>query len=239
MAIPADVDGLAFLPYQNGVYGTNVNAAVPSPQNQRLVANFANCADTDSKGLTDYTAFVRALAMLTLNRDPFTGLAPDIESLDGMTLLVAPGSKPQVDFITMAQYLWQVGATAMTSAGGTATVSPNVIASFMRSINVLTSQTWMNRLLDVGVASVGSTGTYSKKTFNSTAGYGTTASIFSTFFLGKFREAIGYAQRMPYQVQQVPLSSSEYGRQIVSVQDVRERGQAYIKNPRLMYRAFA
>lgn len=239
LAIPADIDGLSFLPYQNGVYGTNVNATVPSPQNGKLVANFANAADTDSKGLTDYTAFVRALAMLTQNRDPFTGLAPDIESLDGMTLLVAPGAKPQVDFIMMAQYLWQVGATAMTSAGGTATVAPNVITKFMQGLNVLTSQTWMNRLLDIGVASVSSGGTYSKKTFNATAGYGTTGSIFSTFFLGKFKEAVAYAQRMPYSVQQVPLSSSEYARQIVSVQDVRERGQAYWKNPRLVYRAFA
>lgn len=239
LAMPMDQDGLAFLPWQNGVYGTNVNATVPSPQNQRLVANFANCSDTDSKGLTDYTAFSRALQMLCLNRDPFTGLAPDIESLDDMTILVAPGSAIQLDFITSATALWQIANSGLSTTGGTNTVSPNVIEKFIKGLKRLTSQTWMNRLLDVGVASVGSTGTYSKKTFNATAGYGTTGSIYSTFFMGKFKQAVKYAQRMPYQVQQVPLSSNEYARQIVSVQDVRERGQAYWVNPRLVYRAFA
>ena len=245
LAIPMVQDGLSFLPWQNGYYGSNVNATIASPENQRLIANFANCADTDGKGLTDYTAFVRALQMLAANRDPFTNLPPDIEALEGMTILCAPAARVQIEYMLQATSLWQIangaGVTTGLSGAGSNTVSENVLKEVLKNARVETSQVWFNRLVDVGLASVSSGGTYSIKSFTNAASdtYTTAGSIMSTFFLGKFQDAVHYAQRMPYTVEQVPLSSLEYGRQIVMVQDVRERGQAYWVNPRVAYRAFA
>ena len=239
LAIPVQQDGVTFFPYQKGVYGAagaNSGAVVTSPQNGKYVRNYGNCNFTDALGLTDYNAFVRALNILTQNRDPFSGLPYPLD-LAGMTILVSAASEIQMKFMLQAEALWQV-ASSLTAAGGLVTISNmNMLRDL--NLNVKTSQVWMNRLLDVGVTTLAANGTYAHLGFNATAGYATAASINSVLYMGHFKEAVRYAQRNPYTVMQVPLSSDEYAEEVVLVQDVRERGQAYWVNPRVVWRAWA
>ena len=191
---------------------------------------------TDAAGLTDYNAFVRALNILTQNRDPFSGLPYPID-MSGMTILVSAASEIQVKFMLQAETFWQVAAN-LTAAGGLNTISSyNMLRNL--KLNVKTSQLWMNRLLDVEVTTLAANGTYAHLGFNATAGFATAATINSAFFMGHFKDAVHYATRNPYTVMQVPLSSTEYAEEVVLVQDVRERGQAYWVNPRIVYRAWA
>jgi hypothetical protein len=239
LAIPVQQDGVTFFPYQKGVYGAagaNSGAVVTSPQNGKYVRNYGNCNFTDALGLTDYNAFVRALNVLTQNRDPFSGLPYPID-LAGMTILVSAASEIQMKFMLQAEALWQV-ASSLTAAGGLVTISNMNMLRDLK-LNVKTSQVWMNRLLDVGVTTLAANGTYAHLGFNATAGYATAASINSVLYMGHFKEAVRYAQRNPYSVMQVPLSSDEYAEEVVLVQDVRERGQAYWINPRVVWRAWA
>ncbi len=240
VAMPCQWDGLTFFPYQNGWYGTNANATTVS-ESRKYVANYANCYDTDGVGLTDYTAFVRALQMMCANRDPFTGLAPDIESLEGMTMLVSPAAKVQLEYILQGMSLWQIANSGFTTSGGTATVSENVIKKFVEKLVVKSSQTWFNRLVDIGLMSVSSAGAVTHKAFTNANGdkYSTAGSIMSAYFLGDFKKAIKYQQIQPFNVKQVVPCSIDVGEGTVIIQDVQEEGQAYIADPRAMYRAFA
>ena len=232
-------DGLEFFPYQAGIFGTNAGAALPSPQNQRLVQNFANCVNGDGIGLADYTILTRALATLSANRDPFTGL-PYPVNLGGMTLLVDPSAAPQAEYLLQARSLWQIANGGFDATGGTNTVSD---FNMMRSANlsVKSSMLWAARLVDVGLANVAANGTksYGALTNAATDTYATASSARSFYTRGHFKEAIRYAQRMPYSVVQVPLSSMEYAEETVLVQDFRERGQAYWVNPRVVHRVYS
>jgi hypothetical protein len=238
LAIPVVQDGLTFFPWQKGVYGTNSGSAVYSPENGKLTRNYGNDAFTDGAGLQDYRAIVRALETLSLNRDPFTGL-PSFTSMQGMKLLVSPASVVQVEQLLQANALWQiVGANGLNSQGSSNTVSPyNWISTL--GIQIKASAFWMNRLLDVGATTLAANGTYAHLAFNATSGYTTAASINSALFLGHFPQAVKYLQRIPYTVTQVPLGPQEISEQTVIVQDVREMGQAYWVNPRVVWRAWA
>jgi hypothetical protein len=239
LAIPVQQDGVTFFPYQKGVYGAagaNSGAVVLSPQNGKYVRNYGNCNFTDALGLTDYNAFVRALNVLTQNRDPFSGLPYPLD-LSNMTILVSAPGEVQLKFMLQGEALWQV-ASSLTAAGGLNTIS-NMNMLRELKLNVKTSQVWMNRLLDVGVTTLAANGTYAHLGFNATAGYATAASINSVLYMGHFKDAVRYSVRNPYSVMQVPLSSQEYAEEVVLVQDVRERGQAYWVNPRIVWRAWA
>ncbi len=236
LAIPVVQDGLTFFPYQKGTYGSNAGSAAVAPENGKLIRNYGNCNFTDGAGLTDYNALVRALTVLTANRDPFSGRPLDVP-LNGMTFLVTPASRVQLDFLLQAQQLWQVAAN-LTAAGGKNTVSGYNYFQAL-GLNIVTSQYWFNRLVDVGTVTLAANGTYAHQTLNATAGYSTVASIHSAMYMGHFKRAVKYAQRLPYTVVQVPLSSQEYAEEVVLVQDVRERGQAYWVDPRLVWRAWA
>lgn len=240
LAIPVSQDGLTFFPYQKGVYGaagTNAGAVVASPQNGRYIRNFANDNFTDGAGLADYNCLVRALSTLSANRDPFTLLPVQVD-LSGMMILVSPASEVQLKFLLAAEKLWQGGAVGIATALGSATVSSYNYARELAP-NIRSSQLWMNRLLDVGVTTLAANGTYAHFTFNATAGYATVASVHSALYMGHYKRAVRYAQRMPYSVIQVPLSSQEYAEECVMIQDVRERGQAYWVDPRVVWRAWA
>ena len=244
--MPVIQDGLLFFSYQTGLYNqpgasaTNYGGALTSPQTQKLVANFANAATNDTYGLQDYTFLVRALAVLAANRDPWTNLPVEIP-LAGMTMFVAPRALPQVRYILQTKEEWQVQNGGISTSNGTNTVSDlNLLRDY--NFNIVTSQIFANRLVDVGIQKATPTaGTIAFQTFtnNATDTFNTSNSIASFFALGHFKEAVKYAMRTPYTVMQVPLSSVEYAEEVVLIQDVRERGQAYIVNPRKMYRAYA
>ena len=239
LAVPQIQDGLTFYPWQKGVYGINVNATVVSPENGLAIANYGNCNDTDGYGIADYTAIVRAFQCLSKNRDPFTGL-PIPADLTGMQVLIPPAGEIQFKFLLEAYALWQIGNSGFTTTGGTAQQSAyNYLAT--RKLDIIMSQYWFNRLIDVGVAKVSSNGTYSQQKLTYAVGdtFSTVGSIMSAFYMGRFKEALIYWQRMPYQAVQVPLSSIEHGEQTVIVQDHRERGQAFWHNPRVCWRAWA
>ena len=245
-SIPVIQDGLLFFPYQTGLYNNpgasaaNYGGALSSPQTQKLVANFANAATNDTYGLQDYTFLVRALSVLAANRDPWTNLPIEIP-LMGMTMFVAPRAIPQVRYILQTKEEWQIQNGGISTSNGTNTVSTlNLLSDY--NFNVVSSQVWANRLVDVGIQKATPTaGTIAFQTFTNAAAdtFNTSNSIASFFCMGHFKEAVKYAVRTPYTVQQVPLSSVEYAEEVVLIQDVRERGQAFIVNPRKMYRAYA
>jgi hypothetical protein len=243
LAVPQSQDGLVWFPYQKGTYGANVNAAVPAPQTGVLVANYANANETDGAGLTDYTALVRWLKIAALNKDPWTG-RPWPVTMRGATILIAPGSRPQLEFLLQARALWQIANAAGTTTGlsgaGTATVSDY---NFIREmgIQIVESQYWMSRLVDVGVAKVSSGGTYSHQSLTaaSTDTYNTAGSIYSAFYAGFPKRAMAYDQVMPYESVQLPLTSVEYSEQTISYNMFQEQGFPYWFQPREMWRAWA
>jgi hypothetical protein len=241
LAMPVVQDGLSFFPYQKGIYGAsgaNAGAVILAPENDRLIQNFANATETDALGLTDYNALVKGLQILLANLDPFTVLPVPI-SLQGSQFFVAPAAAVQLKFLLEAETLWQVAAN-LTAAGGKNTVSSYNFVEELK-LNVISSQYWANRLTSVGVTKLAANGTYSHQTLTNAVGdtFATAGSVLSAFYMGDFKRAVHYWQRMPYQVVQVPLSSIEFGEQTVIVQDQRERGQAFWVEPRAVYRAWA
>jgi hypothetical protein len=239
LAIPVNQDGLTFFPYQKGVYGAaaaNAGAVIASPQNGKYIRNYGNCNFTDGVGLADYNTFVRALGVLVRNRDPFTGLPCNVD-LSGMTILVSPAAEVQLKFLLSAEKLWQGGAVGIATASGTATVSSYNYARELAP-QLRSSQLWMNRLSDVGVTTLAANGTYAHLTFNQTAGFTTAASVNSALYMGHYKRAVRYAQRTPYSVIQVPIGPQEFGEECVMIQDVRERGQAYWVDPRIVWRSW-
>lgn len=228
--IYVEQDGQQFFPYQIAV-GTT-----PAPDNGIVVNNFRNCVEADSLGLGDYTCVERAFTMLYGNRDPFTGLPVDI-GLSGMKFIVAPRSFIQAKYIMNAREVWTGNAAGITAAYGKNTLADNPLGGM--GFSILTSQIMANRLVDVGFSSAASPTTAVKMTDLTASTFNTATSLASFYMMGHPEKAIKYLQRQPYTVQQVPLSSVEYGEQTVLVTDVRERGQAYWVNPRMMYRCYA
>jgi hypothetical protein len=243
LAIPISQDGLVWFPWQKGIWNANAGAPagvqISSPQNQQDVRNYGNCNDSDGLGLTDYTMISRALTILAANRDPFTNL-PIPAPLDGMTILCPPRSRPQLEVILQGRDIWQVANGGLTNAVGSNTVSPYNFAK-EKNLQVVESQVFFNRLVDVGLMLQSATGVISQHTFTNAAAdtYNTAWSIASVLYMGHFKKAIKYVQRNPFNVVQVPLGSQEYAEETVLVQDVRERGQAYWRDPRQVWRAFA
>ena len=239
LAMPMSQDGLTWFPWQAGTFGTNANSKTPSPQNQKLVANYANANETDGQGLTDYGCMVRALKILTLNRDPFTQ-APIDAMLEGMKFFVAPGSEPQLRSLLQAFALWQLNNAAGPISAFTANqTSFNYLASL--NLEVITSQYWTSRLTDVGVYKVSSTGAVTHQTLTNAASdtYNTVGSVYSALYAGHFGEAVNYDQIMPYESVALPLSSEEIAEQTISYNMFQEDGQAYWVHPRKVWRAWA
>lgn len=238
LAIPVVQDGLTFFPYQKGTYGSNAGSAHYSTENGKAVRNYGNCNFTDGIGLADYNCLTRALGILAQNRDPFTGL-PCITNMAGMTILVSPASMVQLEFLLQADALWQVlGASGLSTANASNTVSGYNYAAKL-GLNLKSSPVWANLMVDWGTTTLAANGTYAHLAFNATAGYATAASINSAMYLGHFKDALKYNQRIPYQVVQAPLGPQELSEACVAIQHVREAGSPYWVNPRVVFRSFA
>ena len=243
-AMPIVQDGLAWFPWQKGVYGTaagsNIGYNVAASENGALIQNYGNCGDGDGLGLTNYTFLQTALQVLSSNLDPFTGL-PTPVSMKGMQFLMTPATAIQLKILLQSEDLWQIAwGSAAPASISTATVSKAKIVAEM-GLEILESQYWFNRLNTVGIYSQPATGaaTQQKLTNNPGDNYATPGSIMSAYFMGHFKQALTYWQRMPYQTVQIPLGSVEMGEQTVLVQDHHERGQVFWHNPRLCWRSFA
>ena len=241
LPVPMSQDGISFFPYQNGVYNSNAGAAQASPENGAYVANFANAADGNGVGLTNYQCIANALQLLHANRDPFTKLPVSLD-FNRMQFLVAPAiAATQLKVLLQQQALWQIAwGSALPSSISAATVSNFNLIEAM-NLEIVESQYWMNRLVDAGLLTVAADGTKTQKklTNNSGDSYNTPGSIMSTFFMGHFRKALTYWQLQPYSTVQVPLSSTEVGEETVLVQDHCERGMPFWKDTHQVYRQFA
>jgi hypothetical protein len=248
-AFPITQDGMTWFPWQTGSYGANANSATPAPENGIYIANYANDGTSttttagDGKGLSDYTAIVKAMQILFKNRDPFTGL-PIAVPFRGMQFLVAPAASVQLKFLLQAEAIWQVaqyglGSTSTPAGVASTTSRYNLIQDL--NLEVIESQFWMNRLVDAGVFKTYAAGGAYHQTLTNSPGdsYNTAGSIMSAFYMGHFKDAAIYWQRMPYHTENVPLSSIEYGEQTVLIQDHRERGQLFWHDPRKVYRTWA
>jgi hypothetical protein len=238
LAIPVVQDGLEFFPYQKGIYGTNVNATTVAPESQRIIANYANSNETDGVGLVDYQAVVRALQTLCQNRDPWTGLPVPI-SLQGMTLFCSEPAQVQLKALLQQVAMWQIANSGLSTTGGTNMVSDyNYLASL--GLTIKSSQIWVNRLVDVGITKVAANGTYAHQALTNavTDTYATAGSVMSAFWMGRFTEAVHYAQRQPFTSEDIPLSSRDYEEETVLIHVCRERGFPYWVNPRVVWRAW-
>ena len=238
LAIPMVQDGLSFYPYQKGVYGANAGAAIVAPEGGRLIQNFGNCNDTDGAGMVDTTSIQRALQTLVLNRNPWDGLPVPI-SLAGMTFFCSEPAQIQLKNLLYQTALWLIANGGLTAAGGTNVVTDY---NYLRSLNlnIKSSQFWVNRLTDNYVAKLAANGTYTHQALSNAASdtYATAGSVMSAYWMGDFKRAVAYAQRQPYAVEQAQLSSEDINEETVLVQFTRERGQAYWRDPRCVWRAW-
>lgn len=236
-------DGLTFFPYQSGIYGATAGTNLVSPQNQKMVQDFANApVGGDGVGFADYTFIVRALQILAANRDPFTGL-PLTPAMEGMTLLVAPAAKPQIEYLLGQIALWQMGNGGLTNANGTNTVSGYDLLKQLR-LEVIASQVWTNRVLDKGIQiatpAAGGAASYKANFTNAVSDTAKTAgSVLSFGILGHFKEAVKYHVLEPFTSSVVPLGPDQYAEQTVHIQDFHECGAPYFVNPRKVWRQYA
>jgi len=222
LVVPVQQDGSSFAPYQ-----TSLNTS-PSPENQLLVQNYVNAVN-GSAPPTNYTCIEQAIGTLVGNVDPFNGLPVQLNFKE-LQMFVVPATMIQAHNLLEATEIWNIGSVGLTTAYAKNMVTPNPLKPFQISLH--TSQIWAKRLVDVGIIGQVFTNT-------ATNNYTTANDIRGFWMLGHFKKAVKYAVRQPYQVQQVPLSSIEYGSQIVLVQDVFEQGQCYFINPRVCYRAYS
>ena len=238
-------DGLTFFPFQAGIYGTNAGAALPSPQNQKLIQNFANAVTNDGHGFDTYQFLVRALQVLTSNCDPFTGL-PCAFPMEGMKVFCVPAAKPQLEVLLSQLALWQIqnanGTTTGLSGAGTATVSSFELLKKLR-IEVVTSQVWANRLAQVGIqkATPAAGGSAAYQALTNAVGdtFSTANSVMSFGLMGHFQEAIKYHILEPFTSSNIPLGPDQYAEQTVMIQDFNECGSAYWVQPRKVWRQYA
>lgn len=234
-AMPVVQDGLTWFPWLSGSYGSNAGAGINAPENNVAVANYANngTGGGDGQGLTDYTAIVRAIQILTKNRDPFTGLPVQVPFIGMQFFVPTEAAKVQLEFLLRAKVLWQVlNAVSPANAAFSNTASEYNLVENMK-LEILTSQYWANRLTDVGAAycaaNAATPQTLTRQVLTNNAGdtYATAGSVMSFFMMGRFRDALIYWQRQPYHTVSVPPSSVDIGEETVLIQDHRERGQLF------------
>ncbi len=249
-AMPVEVGGLEFYPYQNGSWGTgggsggNAGQAVSSPLNGTYEQNYANAYDTNGKGIVMAT-LQQVLAQRILNRDPFTGdVIPG--NLKGDTIFVA-NDAAEVQLLTLLQQ-WFIGQWGMTvSYGNTGPATPSTFSLYNfakeQGLTVKKSQRWANRLTDVGVLTDEATiGTFlaQKLTFSVTDSYNTAGSVMSFFVIGRPKECIGKHLLQPYMVEDFNVPGDMQMRGIAGLRKVSERSQTFFKDvPRRLNRAYA
>lgn len=254
LAVPVQVGGLEFYPYQNGswaVGGTaladsnNAGCAVVSPLNGAYEQNYANAIDTNGAGITQQVLAL-VLAQRIANRDPFTGnVIP--ATLKGDTMWVA-NDAAEIQLLTLL-YQWFVAQWGLSASAVPASpVTPTTASLFNfakeQNLTIKKSQRWANRLTDVGVltdeATVGSF-VPQKLTFTpSTDTFSTAGSILSAFVMGRPKEVYGKHMLQPFQVEDFNVPGDMQMRGIAGLRKVSERSMTFFKQvPRSMSRAFA
>ena len=250
LAIPVQIGGLEFYPYQNGVWATggtaiantnNAGCAVVSPLNGTYEQNYANAIDTNGLGITQQSLGM-ILAQRIANRDPFTGdVIP--ASLQGDTIWVA-NDAAEIQLLSM-MYQWFIAQTGLTAATAAAP-GYATLYNFAKDqkLTVKKSQRWANRLTDVGVLTDEATvGTFlaQKLTFTPASDtFQTAGSILSAFVIGRPKETYGKHLLEPFQVQDFNVPGDMQMRGIAGLRKVSERSMTFFKEvPRRMSRAFA
>ena len=252
LAVPVQVGGLEFYPYQNGAWATggtaiantnNAGCAVVSPLNGMYEQNYANAYDTNGAGITE-AVLQFILQQRIMNRDPFTNdVIPG--SIKGDTIFVA-NDAAEIQLLTL-MYTWFIGQGYLYSGttAGTATPSLTSLYAFVKDqgLTVKKSQRWANRLTDVGVLTDEATvGTYlaQKLTFAVTDTFTTAGSIMSFFLIGRPKEAIGKNMLQPFAVEDFNVPGDMQMRGIAGLRKVSERSQTFFRDvPRRLSRAYA
>lgn len=254
VAIPVQIGGLEFYPYQCGTWaspgsavaaGTNAGSATGGPLNGMYEQNYANAVDANGAGITQ-AVLAQVLAQRIANRDPFTNdVIP--ASLKGDTIWVA-NDAAEIQLLTLL-YQWFVGQWAVTAgyaAGGPVTPTTVSLFNFAKEQNLVIkkSQRWANRLTDVGILSDnGTRGSFAAATLTFTPAtdtFQTAGSILSAFVIGRPKETYGKHLLQPFMVEDFNVPGDMQMRGIAGLRKVSERSMTFFKQvPRKMSRAYA
>jgi hypothetical protein len=246
LAMPVQVGGLEFYPYQNGVWASggtavasaNAGSLKVSPLNGMYEQNYANALVSNGAGITT-AELVFLLAQRVANRDPFTGdVMP--ASIKGDTIFVA-NDVAEIQLLNIL-YTWFVGQGYLYSGTtlGTLTPSATTLYNFAKEQNltIKKSQRWANRLTDVGIltdttASAGTRGVFIPVTLTFTPvsdTYATAGSILSFFVIGRPKEVVGKNMLQPFMVEDFNVSTELAMRGVAGVRKVSERSQVFYKD---------
>jgi hypothetical protein len=246
-AIPVQIGGLEFYPYQNGSWGTgggtgsNAGQAAVSPLNGMYEQNYGNAIDTNGQGITQ-AVLAKLLAQRIANRDPFTNDAMPA-SLQGDTIWVA-NDAAEIQLLSML-YQWFIAQSSLTTASATA---PGVATLYNfakeQNLKVKKSQRWANRLTDVGVLTDEATiGTFLAQTLTFTPAtdtFATAGSILSAMVIGQPKEVYGKHLLQPFAVEEFNVPGDMQMRGFAGLRKVSERSMTFFKDvPRKMSRAYA
>ena len=250
-AMPVQIGGLEFYPYQNGTWNQpgatalNAGGGTVSSLSGMYEQNYANALDTNGQGITQ-AVLAQILAQRIANRDPFTGdVIP--ASLKGDTIWVA-NDAAEIQLLTLL-YQWfisQWATTASFASAGPATPTTASLYNFAKEqgLNIKKSQRWANRLTDVGVLTDEATiGTFlpQKLTFTpATDTFQTAGSILSAMVIGRPKEVIGKHLLQPFQVEDFNVPGTEQMRGVAGIRKVSERSMTFYRDvPRNLSRAYA
>lgn len=260
-AIPVQVGGLEFYPFQNGSWtagggSSNAGNALPSPLNGMYEQNYANAYDQNGAGITEQV-IQTVLQQRIMNRDPFTGdVIP--ASLKGDTIWVA-NDAAEIQLLTL-MFTWFIGQgylyAGTSAAANAATPSMTSLYQFVKEQNLVIkkSQRWANRLTDVGLmtdstgagtpaysgTAVGTGTSATKLTFALADNFTTVGSVMSFFLIGRPKECIGKLQLQPYAVEDFNVPGDLQMRGIAGLRKISERSMTFFKDvPRNLSRAYA
>jgi hypothetical protein len=249
VAMPVEIGGQEWYPYQNGVWGPaggtegnhNAGTQLYCPISGRYEANYANALDSNGVGMTQ-TLFAQLLGQRIVNRDPFTNdVIP--ASLQGDTIWLA-NDQAEIQFLSM-MYQWFIAQTGLTAAS-TSAPGYATLYNFAKEqkLNVKKSQRWANRLTDVGLLTdTTSYGTLvtQKLTYNPlTDTFATPGSILSCFVIGRPKECIGKHLLQPFKVEDFNVPGDLQMAGYAGLRKISERSMTFYKDvPRRMSRAYA
>lgn len=252
LAIPVQVGGLEFYPFQNGSWATggtavgsttNAGSATPSPLNGYYEQNYANAYDTNGVGIT-MACLETVLQQRIINRDPFTNdVIPG--AIKGDTIFVA-NDAAEVQLLTLMM-TWFIGQGYLYSGTTAGTPAPSLASVYNfakeQNLNIVKSQRWANRLTDVGVLTDQATrGTFLSQalTFAKTDTYTTAGSVMSFFLMGRPKECIGKNQLQPFIVEDFNVPGDMQMRGVAGLRKISERSMTFFKDvPRRLSRAYA
>ena len=254
LAMPVQIGGLEFYPYQNGTWATgggtvgsttNAGVATPSPLNGHYEQNFANAYDANGAGITQQV-LAQILAQRIANRDAFTqDVIPN--DLKGDTLFVA-NDAAEIQVLTL-MFQWFIGQWGTVLGGVPASpVTPTTVSLFNfakdQGLTIKKSQRWANRLTDVGVLTDNATrGTFASQVLTFTPSsdtFFTAGSILSFFLIGRPKEIVHKLMLAPFRVEDFNVPGDEQMRGVAGLRKISERSQVFYKRvPYRLSRAYA